>query len=93
MTRPRRWTTERVAELRRRHDEDGVTFQALGDEYGVTKQAMQDLLKRTQDKQGKQGKVRFTLWLSERQRAWLKSRDNGNEVLELMIDQAIGEFV
>lgn len=39
MTRPR-WPPELVAELIRRNKEDGVSLEALGKEYGVTKQAI-----------------------------------------------------
>lgn len=39
MTRPR-WTTERVAELRRRMAEEGATLQLLADENNVSRQAI-----------------------------------------------------
>ncbi len=39
MTRPR-WNPEKVAELKRRHEVDGETLQALADEHYISRQAM-----------------------------------------------------
>ncbi len=39
MTRPR-WPPELVAQLIRRNKEDGVSLEALGKEYGVSRQAI-----------------------------------------------------
>lgn len=39
MTRPR-WPPELVAQLIRRNKEDGVSLEALGKEYGISRQAM-----------------------------------------------------
>lgn len=36
----RRWTETAVAELKRRHDEDGVSWSELGREHGVSRQAI-----------------------------------------------------
>ena len=40
MTRPRRWDEAAVAELKRRHTEDGISWRQLGIEHGVSRQCI-----------------------------------------------------
>lgn len=40
MTRPVRWTETVIAELWRRHMEDGISWRQLAIEHGISRQAM-----------------------------------------------------
>jgi transposase-like protein len=40
MTQARRWTPEKIAELHRRHNEEGISWNKLAIEHGISRQAM-----------------------------------------------------